>query len=58
MEWQTADWFFVVIFLIFIAMLFVGRGARGARGKDGGTDGQRRSDGEKGNERQGPRINM
>jgi hypothetical protein len=64
MEWQTADWFIVVIFLavaiflVFFAKYFVGRGRRGAHRADGKSDGPpSRAEGEE-HERQGPTLNM
>jgi hypothetical protein len=45
MEWQTADWFFVVILLVFVAMHFVGHGKRSNAG-------------EKEARQHGPKINM
>ena len=35
MKWQMADWFFVVIFLAFVAMHFVGHGRHGAHRGEG-----------------------
>jgi hypothetical protein len=58
MAWQTADWFFVVIFLVFVAMLFIRRSTHGPRGNDGGADGQPPNAGTKDYERHGPTLNM
>lgn len=55
MKWQTADWFFVVILLLFIAMHFF---RQGARRSDGGTDGRSPIAGKKEDERHGPIVNM
>ena len=55
MGWQSVDWFFVAVFLAFIAMLFVNRQGSGA---SGGTAGQRPSSGRHDDERPGPTINM
>lgn len=64
MEWQTADWLIVVIFLVavilvvFFAKYFVGRGRRGAHRGDGKSDGRPPRAEEEEYERQGPTLNM
>lgn len=58
MEWQMADWFFVVIVLVFVAMYFVGPGRHGARRGNAKSDGRPPgAEGEE-HERHGPTINM
>jgi hypothetical protein len=62
MEWQTADWFFVGIFLVVVILgaFFAkyGRGRRAAHRGDGKSDGRPpRAEGDE-HERQGPTLNM
>ena len=64
MEWQTADWFIVGVFLVvvilgvFFAKYFVGRGRRAAHRGVGKSDGRSPRAEEDEHERQGPTINM
>ena len=41
MAWLTANWFWVVIFIAFIAMHMVGHGGHGGHSGHGGGDRQR-----------------
>ena len=57
MEWLTANWFWLVIFIAFVAMHMFGHGGHGSHGDHGKGDGQRSKDeGEKG-EAQGGVVN-
>ncbi len=55
MEWQTTDWFFVLIFLAFIAMHFVDHSGPGSHDR---ADSQPPSAKGQEGEGQGPVINM
>jgi len=44
MEWLTANWFWVLIFIAFIAMHLFGHGGHSGHGRHGGRDRQRPSD--------------
>lgn len=58
MKWQTADWFFVAILLLFVVMLLVRRGRRGAHRGDGEGDERRPRTEREEHERHGPKLNM
>lgn len=45
MAWLTANWFWVLIFIAFIAMHMFGHGGHGGHGDHGGDDRQRSRDG-------------
>ena len=44
MEWFTANWFWVVIFIAFVAMHLFGHGGHGGHSGHGGGDRQRSKD--------------
>ena len=45
MAWLTANWFWVLIFIVFIAMHLFGHGGHGGHSGRGGEDRQRSGDG-------------
>jgi len=44
MEWLTANWFWVVIFIAFVAMHVFGHGGHGGHGGNGGHGGHGEGD--------------
>ena len=60
MEWFTANWFWVLVFIAFIAMHLFGHGGHGGHGGDsghGGADRQRTRDEREKDEAQGRVLN-
>ncbi|MEO8196962.1 MAG: DUF2933 domain-containing protein [Thermoanaerobaculia bacterium] len=57
MEWQTADWFFILIFVAFVAAIVFGFVRKG-RGDRGSAESQRPSGAGEDQETPGPRISM
>jgi hypothetical protein len=56
MEWFTANWFWVLVLIAFIAVHMFGHGGHGAHSGHGGGDGQRSNEREK-DEAQGRVVN-
>ena len=57
MTWLTANWFWVFIFIAFIAMHLFGHGGHGGHSGHGGGDRQRSPDGREKDEAQGRVVN-
>ena len=57
MAWFTANWFWVLIFIAFIAMHMFGHGGHGGHSGHGGGDRQRSKDEREKDEAQGRVVN-
>ena len=57
MAWLTANWFWVLIFIAFIAMHVFGHGGHGGHSGHGGGDRQRSGDEREQDEAQGRVVN-
>ena len=57
MEWFTENWFWVLVFIAFIAMHLFGHGGHGGHNRHGGGDRQRSRDEREKDEVQGRVVN-